>query len=420
MASVTVSPRGRLITFVAVPPSREADAATTGDADWTPLFRAAAIDPTALTAAEPRWTPNTYADRRVAWEGRYPGRPDWPMRIEAASFGGRPVWFTVMGPWSMASAPSGAPSSNLAATVQNNLEVALLVSLVVFSVWAARRNVRAGRADTRGASILAALTSVPIVLGFAIADHHAGAADVLWQRFIVQTGFALYWCAVIWLVYLAIEPEVRRRWPQALVSWARLLVGRVRDPLVARDLLVGCIGGVALVLAGDVPEALPEWLGQPGLAPTGGGLGGFSDTAGFISILLGRASRVVSESLLMLLLLLLPLMMLRNQWIAYVAMTVLLFGISFTLDALIVSAVTAALLVAIQVVLITRFGVLAYAAAWFVYYCVYDLPFSLDTSAWYFSRSAITAALIIGVAAWGAYSSTSGRPATRDSLLYSS
>ena len=35
-----------------------------------------------------------------------------------------------------------------------------------------------------------------------------------------------------WLYYLALEPYVRRLWPQALISWSRVLAGRVRDPLV--------------------------------------------------------------------------------------------------------------------------------------------------------------------------------------------
>ena len=44
-----------------------------------------------------------------------------------------------------------------------------------------------------------------------------------------------------WLLYIALEPYVRRRWPATLVSWSRLLAGGFRDPLVGRDLLAGCL-----------------------------------------------------------------------------------------------------------------------------------------------------------------------------------
>lgn len=49
------------------------------------------------------------------------------------------------------------------------------------------------------------------------------------------------------LGYLAIEPAMRRRRPQALVSWTRLLAGEIRDPLVGRDLLVGAFDGCVAV-----------------------------------------------------------------------------------------------------------------------------------------------------------------------------
>ena len=36
---------------------------------------------------------------------------------------------------------------------------------------------------------------------------------------------------------------MRRRWPQTLISWTRVLAGRLRDPLVGRDVLVGAACG---------------------------------------------------------------------------------------------------------------------------------------------------------------------------------
>jgi hypothetical protein len=168
---------------------------------------------------------------------------------------------------------------------------------------------------------------------------------------------------------------------------------------------------VGLVLNGDILEALPIWLGQAPLPPTGGSqaLVALGDAGAFLAILLGRLPRLLSESLLLLLLLLLAHIVLRSRWLAYLAITAFFFALSFNRDAILLVAIGSATLVAIMVILIARVGVLAYAAAWFVYYCVYDLPFALDTSAWFAGRSAITAALIIVVAAWGFYWSVGGR-----------
>jgi fructuronate reductase len=42
------------------------------------------------------------------------------------------------------------------------------------------------------------------------------------------------------MLYVALEPFVRRMWPDALISWSRAIMGRLRDPLVgpfARQLM---------------------------------------------------------------------------------------------------------------------------------------------------------------------------------------
>ena len=40
-------------------------------------------------------------------------------------------------------------------------------------------------------------------------------------------------------MYLAFEPFVRRHWPRTLISWTRVLSGRVYDPLVGTHVLIG-------------------------------------------------------------------------------------------------------------------------------------------------------------------------------------
>ena len=37
-------------------------------------------------------------------------------------------------------------------------------------------------------------------------------------------------------LYNALD-DMRRRWPRALVTWTRVLAGRISDPLVGRDVL---------------------------------------------------------------------------------------------------------------------------------------------------------------------------------------
>src|SRR5262252_9326723 len=58
-------------------------------------------------------------------------------------------------------------------------------------------------------------------------------------------GVALFSAASIWVSYVAVEPYVRRRWPTMLVGWVRVLAGDIQDPLVGREVLVGCATGGA-------------------------------------------------------------------------------------------------------------------------------------------------------------------------------
>jgi hypothetical protein len=39
--------------------------------------------------------------------------------------------------------------------------------------------------------------------------------------------------------YLGIESYVRRFWSDALLAWTRLWSGRLRDPRIGRELLIG-------------------------------------------------------------------------------------------------------------------------------------------------------------------------------------
>ena len=45
------------------------------------------------------------------------------------------------------------------------------------------------------------------------------------------------------LAYPAIEPWTCRLWPHVIITWTRVIAGRWRDPLVARDVLaaVACV-----------------------------------------------------------------------------------------------------------------------------------------------------------------------------------
>src|SRR5208283_3430948 len=191
--------------------------------DWAPLFFAAGLDPSRWTPAPSMWTPPVDSDTRAAWTGSLAERPNIPIRIEAASYRGKPIYFELIGPWTRPERvqPYQQTTSQRVSLV---LFIVLLLSLLVVGAMLARRNLRLGRGDCHGASRLAVVVVAAWSVAWAFGAHHVPTFDELGLFF----GFffwGLGWPCLIWVLYIALEPYVRRRWPATLVSWSRLLAG---------------------------------------------------------------------------------------------------------------------------------------------------------------------------------------------------
>jgi hypothetical protein len=242
MRTVALDTRGRLREFRAVPPQLDTDAPSAGAPDWKPFFDAAGLDVAAFTSVASTWTPPHFADARLAWEGAYPERRDIRIRVEAASYRGRPVSFSIIGPWTRPTRMTVAPITSLQRVLRAGSLVVWLGALVA-AAFLARRHVRSGRADRRTVN-----TEV--------------------NQFFGGLGIALYLGGTLWVLYLALEPYARRLWPDGLLGWTRLFAGHVRDPRVGRDVLLGCLFGIVNSLIEAARLRLLPLTGRPMPDPT--------------------------------------------------------------------------------------------------------------------------------------------------------
>ena len=251
MRYVVTDRRGRLIEMRAVP--AEFGAAEGGRVNWDLLFAAAGLDRGAFRPVSPEWTPPDAFDERAAWTGVYPEQPDVPVRLEAAAYQGRIVAFRMLGPWDL------EPPAEVARLSRSGMLVGFFVySLTIGGVVLAWLNVRLGRGDKVGALRLGMFVLAASVVDWVLAvDHTTGAGELTLFR--LGLGSALFQAVSIYVVYLALEPHVRRRWPEVLISWSRLLAGRIRDPLVGRDVLVGLLIGSVWTLGWT---AASWWFGR--------------------------------------------------------------------------------------------------------------------------------------------------------------
>jgi serine/threonine-protein kinase len=260
MTLVDIDTMGRLLRFSAVPPQVERpDDPPAPALDWSVAFSAAGLDQQTFHEVAPQRTPDTFADDRRAWEGAFPGT-DTKVRLEGASYRGRIVWFALIGPWSV---PTRDTPFDVADNSTPPAQVFVILALLLLAAWLAHRNVQSGRADRRGSFRLAAFTFFLFMTQWAVAPHVSN-IPAEWTRFLLSgLAIALLLAAILYIVYLALEPFIRRSWPTVLVGWTRLVSGRFRDPIVGRDLLAGVMFGVAFGVFDLVLQVMPVWFGRP-------------------------------------------------------------------------------------------------------------------------------------------------------------
>ena len=159
MTSVKLDVRGRLIGFEAVPPQVDSKTTQKVPTDWSTLFLEAGLDIHNYDEIESQWTPPFFADERKAWEGRHVDHLDIPVRIEAAAFHGKPVYFNVIFPWDQ---PSRQTRSRVTTSGNDTVYTILIISALFAAMIVAWRNLKVGRSDTKGAlklSLLVFLTT---------------------------------------------------------------------------------------------------------------------------------------------------------------------------------------------------------------------------------------------------------------------
>jgi len=420
MVGVRLDPEGRLRLLEVAPPERESSGTVSPapEPDWSILLRQAGLDPGALRVVEPVWFPAMFADRRAAWEGAYPATPGagaTPVRIEAASLRGRPVAFRIVEPWTRplrmaAVAPGGWQKA------EQYVLIVVAVAIMAGGVLLARRNMLLGRGDRRGAFRLAAVLLTAVVVTWIVRAHHVGGGDEVW-RFLFRVGDGLVFASLVWIFYLALEPYLRRLWPRLIVSWVRLLDGRLRDPLVGRDVLLGLLGGTLYALLNRLTIIGPGWLGLPSIRPDQVPgppvemfiLTGLRSSAGIVLSLLA-GSLVVAMGILVLLLL--ARIALRRTWLAILVVTVALsLSGFFATGNPYVDVCLGSLIAIVPVSILFRVGVLAMVTAQFACQILSMYPMTFDTSSWLFGDTFLALAVVAALTVYGFRVALAGRPA---------
>ncbi|MBM3786864.1 MAG: hypothetical protein FJW30_21100 [Acidobacteria bacterium] len=405
MTRVVLDPEGRLRALQVLPqPGGEG---AFEPFDWNRLLRLAEIDPAKFTPAPPAALPLVTFDQRASWKGRISDMIPHDFRVEAAAYRGKPVYFNVFIDWGATPAAAGGAVLN----VRVFLQFGLIGSLLLFTFTQAYKNFKNGRGDRIGAYRLALFVAASALTALMLQARYASIDRVVNNGIMHWLAYAIFDGVLFGAMYLALEPPIRRRWPDLLVGWTRAVSGQFRDPLLGRHVLYGMAASAASVLLGIGMEIFEKSFR---LNPVTGDLDVFNGVRFQLGAFIAVITNSFTTTTLLLFLVVGLTLLLRRLWLGALAAAVLIALI----NSLGAPNPWLRLLVAflgngIAIVLLLRFGYLAASIVVAVGWVFENFPPDLNWNAWYADTRAISTLFFAGLLGYGYFTATRGYRETK-------
>jgi serine/threonine-protein kinase len=400
MIRLRLAPSGKLVELQAIPLEVGTFATPTSgasDAVWDKLFVAAGLDRARLQPIEggARLIPHAPTTTTAAWTGTYPGT-ETRLRVEAAELNGRPVHFVLV---------DGSGSTRVADRYpsRRTWRYYAMILLMIVATGMAWFNVARGRSDRRGAAWIG-IATVGLVVGFTMmTGDHNGRLTGFFELVNKGMGHGLLVSGQLIVFYLALEPHVRRSWPETMISWSRLLAGRFRDSLVGYHILVGVLVGVGVALFLAERYAITRLAGQPEGPPLMFSPAGLEAIVGPVSAVGSLLEIIVDQTrnaMKFLLGLIVLRLLVKNKTAAALSATALFACVSAInpggVGGLwhVLGIVGAVITVGTFMIVLVRFGVLSVMVSLVVSAMLIDYPMSLDPDVWHSSNTLMTFVVI--------------------------
>jgi hypothetical protein len=414
MILVWLDTRGRLLEFLAVPPRRDAGAPAPATVDYERLFQSAGLDRSRFAEVASGVTPRAFADARAAFEGPHPDDPATTVRIETSTYRGRPVSFQVVAPWTQIAA--GRQLAQGTAERMIGVFAAVLVPLLLLAgVVLARRNLKSGRGDRRGAAAAGTFMLVTGIASWVVGATHTSFVESEVDRlFNVAIAGGLFSAAMLWVWYIGVEPYVRRFWPNMMLGWSRLVSGRIRDPRVGLEILAGAACGTLMTFLLALHDVVPPLVGLAAPTPQTSELAALLETRRFLSYLFGAANQALYNGMIGVFGLVFFRILFRRRWLALVVVMVAFTPVAlrgmFPGDTGLLEVVFGVLILGAVIVTIVRFGLVAGSVALFFHFLTSNIALTWDWSAWYAGATIGALTCAVGIAAFGYYAARGQDP----------
>ena len=406
MLSIEVDSRGRLTYFQTIPPQRDLSPPTNTEVDWKPVFEMAGLDLSQFKPAQTTWNPLAASEARSAWTGEWPGTK-YPLRVEAASYRGRPVFFKLIGDWVKPDRMT-RDDDPLRKKIGLVVEALVVLFLIAGSVVLARRNYLLGKSDIKGVFRLGVAVFILQMVLWACRTHFISSIGLI-ALIVLAISSSLFMSTMVCVIYTAIEPFVRRHWPHAIISWTRLMAGKLRDPHVGRDVLYGVLLGVVWATSYEVLFSLVKRQGgEPAFCDESF----LQGTRSILGTTLYHLANSIQAMLILFLIMFVFRAVLRKPWLAAIAFVAFWVGTRVATQSatFFYANLTLQLIIySIAAFVILRFGFISLATGMFSADVLLNIPMTTHLSAWYSSSTIFVLLTVIALAGWGAYTALGGQ-----------
>jgi hypothetical protein len=399
--TVSLDSQGRLQSFRVIPYPNRNSSKSVEASDWPYLFERAGLDFSVAKEMSNGWYTTQLTDQRFAWAVARDGNS---IQVHGGKYKDRVVLFEIGLMDTTEESAFYHPDIRFVEWVPN----VLIICLLLVCLFLARKNIRLGRGDIRGALHGAIAIFLSSLVWLLLTSHHFSGPYWLfeWSQLVLgrSAGLALQW----WVLYMALEPYIRRMYPEALISWNRLLVGRVRDALVGRDVLMGIGFGALIALPNLLMFALPNWFPIKRVTPWFS-VYGLGETSAYVGSLALQAMAALYLALVSLAFVFLAWKIFRSKTAALVTLgivwTVIFLHPNNPWGELPLSILAAALLV----VCLMRIGLLGLVVALYTHFSFFFGCLTTDFSRWYAPRGFAVLLVVFAIACCAFWTSTIGR-----------
>lgn len=413
MVRICLDLEGRLIEFQAVPiaePSKNPI-----PLDWPKILHDAGLSKmSAADSASVGWAPPLFVDEWLTWRGVYAEAPDIPVRADAGLREGRLVFFHSSAEYERTKGLAlfaESQSSNPRGGARRQYFAVVLVLFLTGGFVLAWHNVRVARANLRGTAILGGLCFTALSVAWLFSAHHVLDLFDELELLQIELGHGAWVTAQLCMYYLALEPFARRRWPWRMVGWNRLLIGRWRDPLVGRDVLLGAAAGATVAAIWLAADFIPQLLGHPLEQPNA--VSSLLLTAGPVFGLAQVLVTSVGASLADFLFFFAFYVLTRRQWLAAILFVCFFLSqkmLSLSPEENLGALLTLDIIYSITtLIVIMRSGLLSLAAAYITTSVLLLFPVTFDMTAWYSGNSLVYLAVLVGLVLYGFILSSGGQ-----------